>query len=83
MSDQLTSDSLVADMRRKYQHARAVGDGNWIKGEPLTCYILERWIPQVEDLIRERDLYKFQAETNAETIKQITAWHNRVVTESL
>jgi len=53
MSEQRSSDSLLADMRRKYLHARAkmVG-GDWMKGEPITATILERWIPQVEDLQR-------------------------------
>ena len=40
---------LLADMRRKYQHALALNcDPSWLKGEPLTAAILERWIPQVE-----------------------------------
>lgn len=46
-----TLDALLADMRRKYLHARereSSSDGNWLKGDPITACILERWIPQVE-----------------------------------
>ncbi len=40
---------LLADMRRKYMHATARGnDPDWLKGEPITAQILERWIPDVE-----------------------------------
>lgn len=46
-------DGLLADMRRKYLHAKSMdGDPNWLKGEPITAQILERWIPIVESLQR-------------------------------
>lgn len=51
--DSLPSDELLADMRRKYLHAKSMGgDPSWLKGEPITAQILERWIPQVEALQR-------------------------------
>jgi hypothetical protein len=47
--------ALLADMRRKYLHARdaesGIREGDWHKGEPITAAILERWIPQVEALV--------------------------------
>lgn len=50
----MTADQLLADMRRKYLHARERGDHpDWLKGEPITAQILERWIPEVEALQTE------------------------------
>jgi hypothetical protein len=47
--------ALLADMRRKYLHAReaenGIREGDWRKGEPITAAILERWIPQIEALV--------------------------------
>lgn len=45
----MSADTLLADMRRKYLHARErMQDRNWLRSEPITVQILERWIPEVE-----------------------------------
>ncbi len=42
-------EGLLADMRRKYLHAKAMHtDGDWLSGNPITAQILESWIPIVE-----------------------------------
>lgn len=47
------AEGLLADMRRKYLHAKAMeGNPDWLKGEPLTARILEHWIPTVESLVK-------------------------------
>ena len=70
---QPTKDTLLADMRRKYLHGleKDGSDPKWLLGEPITSRILERWIPQVEALIQERDHFKEIAEMNRTTIIQM------------
>jgi hypothetical protein len=59
MAEQLPSEELLADMRRKYMHAKAkMVDGDWLKGEPITAKILERWIPLVEGL--QQQIYELR-----------------------
>ncbi len=51
MNDPTAINGVLADMRRKYMHARSLNlNPDWLKGEPLTVQILERWIPDVEAL---------------------------------
>jgi hypothetical protein len=45
---------LLVDMRRKYLHAKQMGnDPDWLKGEPITAQLLERWIPIAERAANE------------------------------
>lgn len=54
----MSAETLLADMRRKYLHAKAVEElqhipPSWLTGNAIASTILEQWIPEVEDLAKE------------------------------
>jgi hypothetical protein len=68
---------VLADMRRKYLHAKAMGWGSqekFLDGAPITTTILESWIPVIERTVDALNLTPADYE-------EVLAGHRRLVRE--